>query len=107
GKKLRLEPGLVEPGGANLARLVGDPRGENVQAPSAATRPLADDAVQDGFVVAEQLGDSAFGNGMLVTTWPMGKEVTHGEQAQSGESPLGGRPDTWEHLDRLLEQPVP
>src|SRR6266849_3878726 len=47
-KQLGLQPRLVEPRCSDLACAVRNQRGEDVEAPSAAARGLADDALQHG-----------------------------------------------------------
>ena len=71
GKQLRFEPRLVEPRRAHLACAVCYPCSEDVESPAPPAGRLADHAVQDRFVVTEELGDEPLRHRMLVATRPV------------------------------------
>src|SRR5262245_7136380 len=66
-RELALEPGLVEPAGLDLTRLVDDPRCEDRQPAAAATGGGADLALDHGLVVAEEVADPLQRDWLLVT----------------------------------------
>ncbi len=103
GLQSLLEPGLVEPGRLDLARVVGDLRGENLQSPPAPARRRADNALDRGFLVAEEVGDPLRRNGLLVSSRALEEEVTYALDADPGKPPSNRRPDTLERLDGNLE----
>ena len=85
--ELRLEPRLVEPRGADLARVVGDVRCEDVEPAAASGRGAADDDVQHGLVLPEERCDRPFLRGGLVPPRPVREQVRDGRDPEPSELP--------------------
>ena len=80
--ELRLEPRLVEPRRLDLARLVRDARGEDLQPPAPAARRGADDAFDDGLLVAEEIADPLRRNGLLVPARTLPEQIADRREAE-------------------------
>ena len=103
GDELRLEPGLVEPGRLDLTRLVCDPGGEDLQPAAPAARRRADDALDHGLLVAEEIADALRRHRLLVAPRPLPEEIAHRAQPELSEPARDGRTDAVERLDGRLE----
>ena len=93
GRELRLEPRLVEPRRLDLARLVGDPRGEDLQPPAAPARRRADDDLDDRLLVAEEVADPLRRHRLLVAPRPLPEEVVDRREAELREPARERRAD--------------
>jgi hypothetical protein len=104
GGELRLEPRLVEPGGADLAGLVGDMGGEDVETTATAARHPPHRDLQHGLVLAEEARDRPLLRRRLVAPRPVGEDVADRRDAQSAELPSDRRSHPGQRVDVPLER---
>ena len=98
GDQLLLEPGLVEPGCADLAGLVGDVRRQDVEPAATPTRRPAHDHLDHRLLVAEQIDDPSLRDRLLVPARPVREEVSDREQTELRQTPLRRRADPGKRL---------
>ena len=102
--ELRLEPRLVEPRRLDLPRLVRDACGEDLQPTTPTARRGADDAFDDGLLVAEEIADPLRRNGLLVPARTLPQQIPDRREAELPEPTRDRRADPLERLDRGVEQ---
>ena len=102
-----LEPWLVEPRGADLARRVDDVSREDVEAAAATGGRPPDTDVEDGLFVAEEGGDRSLLRRQLVAARAVGKDVADGLDPEPTELAPDRRPDAGQRVDRPLEHIPP
>ncbi len=103
GDELRLEPRLVEPGRPDLAGLVGDARGEDLEPPAPPARHRAHDPLDHCLVVAEQIADPLDRRGLLVPSRTLPEQVFDHAQSEACKALGHGRTDTVQRLDGRSE----
>src|SRR5262245_39078665 len=85
--ELRLEPRLVEPRRLDLAGLVRDPGGEDLQPAPAVARRGPDDALDHRLVVAEEVADALHRRSLLVPPRALPEDVLDDDEAELRETP--------------------
>jgi hypothetical protein len=97
--ELRLEPGLVEPRGLDLPRLVRHPRGQDLQPASAPARRGADDHLDDRLLVSEEVTDPLRWCRLLVPPRPLPEDVVDHGEPELGEPAGDGGTHALQGLD--------
>src|ERR687896_766660 len=105
--ELLLEPGLVEPGGGDLAAAVCDLSRQDLEPAASAPQRRPHDVALDHdlFVAAEgeQLGDAPLGGGVLVPPRPVVEQLADALEAELREPPAQRRADARQGLEWRLE----
>ena len=102
--QLLLQPGLVEPGRADLARPVRDLRGQDLE-PSAATAQRRSEhlAFDQHLLVAEEVGDPLLRRGPLVAARPVVEQIARPLEPELRQPLLQRRPDARQRVERRLQ----
>ena len=101
--ELALEPGLVEPRRLELAGLVGDARGEDLQTTPPSTRRRANDSLDHCFLLSEEVADPLRGHGLVVAAGRLPEHIADGLEPEPTEPARERRSDPLKRLDGRLE----
>ena len=102
--ELPLEPRLVEPRRLDLARLVGDARGEDLQPPAATARHRADHALEHRLLVTEEIADPLRGHGLFVAPRTLPEQISDRGEPEPREATGQRRADAVQRLHRRAEK---
>ena len=103
GNEPLLQPGLVEPCRLDLAGAVSHLRRQYLEPAASPARGRADDALDDGLLVPEEVADPLRRHGLLVSPRSLQEDVLSRDEPDPRESPRQGRADPLERLDRRCQ----